>query len=124
MSNAMTVAEVRQNLESSLHEMAVWESVVNYLSKFLDSEAREAQQGITASACVTKTVPQEVVRYIVQSIEAEKMEPLSEVISGLENLQVVETTDADQQSERGEVKAKKDQKRVRIVAHPGRGAGG
>lgn len=124
MSNAMTVAEVRQNLESALHEVAVWEYVVNYLSKFLDSEARETQQGITASACVTKIVPQEVVRYIVQSIEAEKIEPLNETISGLENLQVVETTDADQQSERVEVKAKKDQKRVRIVAQPGRGTGG
>jgi hypothetical protein len=121
MSNSMTVAEVRQNLESALHELAVWESVVNYLSKFLDSEAREVQQGITASACVTKTVPQEVVRYIVQSIEAEKMEPLNEAISGLENLQVVETTNGDQQSERVETKAQKDQKRVRIVAQSGRG---
>jgi hypothetical protein len=117
----MTVAEVRQNLENALHEVAVWEYVVNFLSKYLDSEGREAQSGITASACVTKTVPQEVIRFIVQSIEVEKMEPLNETISGLENLQVMETTNVEQPSERVEAKAQKDQKRVRIVAQPGRG---
>jgi len=114
-----SVAEVRQHLEVTQHKMAIWDRVVDYLSSFVDTEAREARNEIKLTKD-SPAVPQDLILVIIQDIETEKVSPLREEIKTLENLPVVETKDATSpQSERPEARAKANSKRVRIVAKPG-----
>jgi hypothetical protein len=114
-----SVAEVRRVLEETQHKMAIWDRVVDYLSSFVDTEAREARNEIKLTKD-SPAVPQELVSSIIQGIEAEKISPLREEIKTLENLPVVEAKDGNHpQGERPETRAKANSKRVRIVAKPG-----
>lgn len=116
---ARSVAEVRQILEESHRKVAVWDRVVNFLSGFLDTEAREAPSSIKPTKD-SSAVPQELIAGIIQDIEAEKISPLKKEIEALENLPVVETKDGNHsQGERPEARVKANSKRVRIVAKPG-----
>lgn len=123
-----SLSETLFRIEELKQQLAVWNSVTNHLAKFLDTETHEAQDGIKAPGCVRpeqrvrdrEVVPQEVIGIIIQGIETEKISPLMEEISALENLKV-ETRNANQQGEReAALKAQpKNQKRVRVVAKPG-----
>lgn len=115
----LSVAETLQRIEESRQQRIVWQYVVDYLSRCVDMPEREAQQGIPAAGCINKTVPQNVIIEAIQGIEAEKISPLDEEISALENLKVVETK--NEPAERTAPKKKANKAGVRILAGgPGR----
>lgn len=121
----LTFAEAFKKLEESLQQRATWNEVVDILSRFVDHEVKEASQGIAAEGCVSKYVPQEVIKEIVAGIESEKIAPLDEVIDTLRNMQVTETNDGEEEKpakekpKRGKKKAKKKRRQsVRIVSRP------
>lgn len=90
---ALTFSEALQQLEENRHQRAVWNEVVDFLSRFVDSEVREVEQGIGAEDCVEKVVPQVQITAIIAYVDAEHISPLDEGIAALEQLQVVETED-------------------------------
>ena len=92
---ALTFSEALQKLEESKHQRAVWNEMVDFLSRFVDSEVTAAEQGIGAEDCVEKVVPQAQITAIINYIDEEHIAPLDEEIAALEQLQVVETEDDD-----------------------------
>jgi hypothetical protein len=103
---AKTVYEVWQQLESSRQELAVWNEVVAFLSKFVDTEQRAADAGITTEGCVSRTAPQSVIQAVRSYIEEKHVEPLMGEIEGLSNQQIVETeNDQAQRQESAEAKS-------------------
>jgi len=124
---SLSLSETVHRIEELKQQLAVWNSVTNHLAKFLDTETRVASEGIKAPGCVRpeqrvdgrEVVPQDVIGNIIQGIEAEKISPLMEEIAALENLKVETRDEPTKQGERPEAKAKANQKRVRVLAHPG-----
>lgn len=129
---ALSFAEALRRLEESRQHRAVWNHVVDSLSKFMDTEVREATHGIKAEGCVARNVQQDIISEIIRGIEADKIAPLNEEIETLENLEVVET-EKDDESEgtkkdpvpRRSSKAgsKKNTQRIRAVPATARGSG-
>jgi hypothetical protein len=99
---AKTVNEVFQQLESGRQELAVWNEVVAFLSRFVDTETREADQGIETKECVSRTVPQEVIQAVRTYIESQHIEPLMAEILELSNQQLAETTNDEKKSEKSQ----------------------
>lgn len=120
---ALSFAEALRRLEESRQHRAVWNHVVDSLSKFVDTEVREATHGIKAEGCVARNVHQEVISEIIQVIEADKISPLNEEIETLENLEVVETKkDAEDKRPTKKPGTKKNPQRIRAVPAAARGA--
>jgi hypothetical protein len=122
---AISFADALQRLEEGRQKRAVWHWVVNYLNKYVDTEVKEVSHGIPADGCVAKSVPQELIVEIIQGIEAEKISPLDEEISSLENLKVVETKKDEQKAtkaKREKAPPKKNQKGVRVISPPAKAA--
>jgi hypothetical protein len=130
---ALSFAEALRRLEESRQHRAVWNHVVDSLSKFLDTEVREATYGIKAEGCVARNVHQDIISEIIQGIEADKISPLNGEIETLENLEVVETKKDDDQpkgTEKNPVPgrpskagSKKNTQRIRAVPAAARGGG-
>lgn len=130
---ATSVAEALEKLERARQELAVHQDVLGFLSRFVDTDVHETDQGIAADGCVATTVPQEVISEIIEGIHVEKVGPLMEEIDELVNLQVVESTVKPKKASetvkdgkpkvRRKAKAKKRSPRVRAVASQARSAG-
>jgi len=106
---AKTVNEVLNQLETGRQELAVWNEAVAFLSRFVDTETREADQGIETKECVSRTVPQEVIHAVRVYIESQHIEPLMAEILELSNQQLAETTD-DQKKQQGPQEANRSRK--------------
>lgn len=123
-----SLSETLYRIEELKQQLATWHSVTNHLARFLDTETREATDGIQAPGCVRpelrvrgkEVVPQDIIYNIIQGVEAEKISPLLVEIASLENLKVETRDDHQSQEEQPEVRSQqKNQKRVRVVAKPG-----
>jgi hypothetical protein len=123
---ALSFAEALKRLEEGRQHRAVWNYVVDYLSKLVDTEVREATGGIPAEGCVAKYVDQKIVSEIIRGIEADKVSPLDEEIETLENLEVVETKkDGNKEKPKkagGRKASKKNTQGIRAVPRAARGA--
>ena len=95
MNRTLSFSEALQLLEEGRHQRAVWSEMVDYLGRFVDSEVKDAEQGIMADGCVEKVVPQAQITAIIHCVETEYITPLDAEIEALEKLQVVETEDDD-----------------------------
>ena len=122
----LTFSEAFQKLEDSRLRRAVWTQVVDFLGRCVATEVKEARDKIVPDGCIAKEVPEELIREILQEIEADKIAPLDTEISTLENLEVVETKKDDDtaKGKRKKATSKKNQKAVRIVPPTARAAGG
>jgi len=125
---SLTFQEAFQKLEDGRLRRAVWTQIVDFLGRCVSSEVKEARDKIVPDGCIAKEVPEELIREILQEIEADKIAPLDEEIGALETLEVVETKKDDSDSaskpKRKKVTSKKNQKAVRVVPPAARAAGG
>jgi len=134
---AQSLFDTLYKIEGLKQQLAVWNSVTNHLSKFLDTEALETQEGIPAPGCVRpenrvrgrEVVPQEVIESIIKGIEEDRIDPITKEVSSLENSVVVEASSASEkapdESNKKTVQkpstASKNTKRVRIISPAARG---
>ncbi len=88
---AQTVAQVASKLERLRHDRAIWMELVEFLSKCVDDDVREASQHIRAEQCVQSRVPQEVIVVHIERINDDEIDPLNDAIAALENMSVEET---------------------------------
>lgn len=122
---ALSFVEALRRLEESRQHRAVWDHVVDSLSKFMDTDVREATHGIKAEGCVDKNVQQNIISEIIRGIEADKIAPLTEEIETLESLEVVETKKDDepkQKRRQSQATPKKNPQGIRAVPPAARGA--
>jgi len=127
---ALSFAKALRRLEECRQHLAVWNHVVDSLSKFVDTEVREATHGIKAEGCVARNVSQDIIGEIVRGVKEERIAPLTEEIETLESLKVVETEDEPTGTKKNIVprrpsKAgpKKNTQRIRAVPPAAEGAG-
>lgn len=117
---SLTFKEALERLETSKQERAVWNELADFLMCCIDSEVKETTKAIAADGCVSKTVPQDIIRSVVQIVEEEKITPLDETIASLESLQVGENKNAKKGKEtKGKTTKKSGVKKsrgVRVVA--------
>ena len=95
-----TALEVWQQVETSRQELAVWNEVVAFLSRFLDTETRAADSGITTDGCVSRTAPQSVIQAVRSYVEENHIEPLMTEIQNMCSQQIVETKNDQAKSEK------------------------
>lgn len=126
---AQSLADTLYRIEDLKQQLAVWNNLTNHLAQFLDTEAREAQDGITAPGCVRpecrvrgrEVVPQSVIDIIIQGIDEDHVQPLTKEIASLESLVVVEASNENPPTVTRaplvqKAQPQKNTKRVRIVA--------
>lgn len=117
---SLSFAEAFQKLEEGRQRRAVWATVVDYLNRYVDTEVKEVTHGIPAEGCVAKAVSQALIEEVIQSIEVDKISPLDEEISTLENLKVVETKN-EPKNKRTKAAPKKNKKAIRVVPRAANG---
>lgn len=111
-----TVAQAFAELEKNKYTRAVWIELVGVLSGAIDEEVRSASKGITAEDCGGQLVPQKIIRDIIDEVNAQKIDPLDQRISEIENLSVEETKKDGEATNKKTVKGQKSKpKRVRAV---------
>jgi len=111
----MTFAEAAQQLEQDKHQLAVWFEVAGFLKGLISNDGTDAAAGIKAEGCIQKIVPQSLIQDVVNYIEKEHIDSLTESIQALENFQVLEAND----EEEGDKKQKSIKGRRPTVQKPG-----
>ena len=116
-----TLQEALRTLDRLKHEQAVWFEVVEFLSKFVDSDMRAADAHIESPEA--GQVPQQVIADTIKTINKEKINPLGEKIDTVSNINVdwtMENTNGDKnQSKTDNRKTTKSKVKVKIKAPEG-----
>lgn len=93
---SMSFNEAVQQLEYNRQQLAIYNELVDFLRRFVDSETRRTEMGIKTVGCVNQVVDQGLILEEIEHIETEHIAPLMEAIAALENLQVVETNNGEE----------------------------
>jgi len=111
-----SLSEILQRLEECRQKRAAWAYVAEHMFQFGGDDAIDVTEAIVAEGCISKTVPKEVVRELIESIRAEKIIPLEEEIAELENTKTAETKhEAAKPKAEKQHPGKKVEKGVRLV---------
>ena len=110
---ALTLAEVLQQLEAYRYELRVWTLIENSLCPYLDQDMhRQAEAGLKVKGCSEAFVPPEVFEQIIETIRAEKIEPITQKIDAIEGLSVEDRDDDEEDKKHSKKAGKKVSKKV------------
>lgn len=104
----MTLEEVLQQLEEYRYELRVWTFIEDRLCPYLDQDNhRRAETTLKVKGCSEPFVPTEVFESIIETIRAEKIEPITKKIESIVTLEVEEQDEEVEEPSAKKVRKKK-----------------
>ena len=103
---SLSLKEVLKRLDQQKFALAVWLEIINHLSETVSVGETQAARAVAAVNCSASTVPEEIVKQIIDSIYEKEINPLVQQIESVENLTVEEETTDEHAAEVGEEKGR------------------
>jgi len=89
---SIPLKEVLKRLDEQKFTLAVWQEIINHLSKTVSVGETQATEAIGTENCSAPIVPEVIVQQVIDHIIDKEVNPLVQQIEAVENLTVEETT--------------------------------